>query len=53
MYGEQGFKAAHKTVHLVKFIEKKVDQFFFQVLTSRYLVQQSKYCMVPTYLAAQ
>ena len=36
MYGKQGFKAVHKTVHLVKLIGKGCS-FFFRVLISNYL----------------
>ena len=32
MYGEQGFKAVHKTVHLVKFIGKGCSIFFESLL---------------------
>ena len=44
MYGEQGFKAVHKMVHLVKFIGKGCSNFF----SSAYI-----YRKVPMYLAAQ
>ena len=45
MYGEQGFKAFHKTVHLDKFIGLCYASLI--VLQDKYI----KYCM--TYLAAQ
>ena len=32
MYGEQGFKAVHKTEHLVKFIGKGYSFFFLECL---------------------
>ena len=38
MCGEQGFKAVHKTVHLVKCIGKGCLIFFFRVLMLRYLI---------------
>ena len=38
MYGEQAFKAVHKTVHLVKFIGKGLFNSFFQLLILCHLV---------------
>ena len=78
MYGEQGFKSVHKTVHFGYIYRQRLLNFSFRVLTLRNLVlqdnrdkygppclkkfrnlgmvpkiSQDKYCMVPSYLAAQ
>ena len=54
MHGEQGFKAVHKTVHLVKFFRPRLPKFCFRVLILRHLVLRDiKYCVYGTYLAAQ
>ena len=55
MCGEQGFKAVHKTVHLVKCIGKGCLIFFFRVLMLRYLVfaEYKVLGFLLIYLAAQ
>ena len=53
MYGEQGFKAVNKTVHLVKFIGEGYSIFFSCAYITLLSTKDIKYCIVPTYLAAQ
>ena len=49
MYGEYGFKAVHKTVHLVKFIGRGCSIFFRERISSYLVLQDIKNCMVPTW----
>ena len=53
MYGEQGCKAVHETVHLVKFKGKGCSFFFLSAYITLLSTKDIKYCMVPKYLAAQ
>ena len=53
MYGEQGFKAIQKTVHLVKFIGKGCSICFLSAYITLLSTKDIKYCKVPMYLAAQ
>ena len=61
MCGEQGFKAVHETVHLVKFIGKGCSIIFFECLcvaytllsTTRYKVLKYLSQIHMVYLAAQ
>ena len=43
MYGEQGFKAVHKTEHLVKFIGKGYSFFFLEPLNYIKLLSTTGY----------
>ena len=45
MYGEQGFKAVHKTLHWVKFIGKGCSMFFSSAYITLLTVVQG--CKVP------
>ena len=48
MYGEQGFKAVHKTIHLITEIyRQRLLNFFSSAYITLIITKDMKYCMVP------